>query len=291
MSRRNSESSPSSGGSRPGREGETQHRPTPYGAARYLASFLNAAPESFADAERKLQAAMRELCGHVLEDVAESEGDRRFGLHRLDDDPMNVIWFWYENHPCVLNLMGWDRATRSPLQSVYRGLEQTNDSEGKGTLAAFSLWLLFLLADTKAYRQGKGLIFQSTSGNRMRLLKCAVCGEFFIRTVGRVAPGQNACDRCQLPRKRGPRDAERFPRKVRRRLARLRKVWRETPWRLDDRLRIFWEPRGPRPTIELASRKGVLYVSVYGGEEAEEREVIRAAVRRLQKEVKAKRGS
>jgi len=259
------------------RRSEAEHRSTPYGAARLLVAFLNAESADLSEPERKLQAAMRELCDHLLEDRTKWEGDRRFGLHRLNDDPMNIIWSWCEEHPCVLNLMGWDRASYIPPQSVYRPVDERTEDR-QGSLAAFALWLLLLLADRHTYRAGRGFVFHSTTGHRMRLLKCAVCKAFFIRSAGRVAPEQNACEQCQLPRKRGPRAGETVRKKVQRRVEHLQRAWRENPWSPKAAPDIYWEPRGDRPTFEVFSFHDALRVSIFGGAETHERVLMQTAI-------------
>jgi hypothetical protein len=276
-----------------------------YGAAARLVTFLNTCPRELAEPEQHLQAAMRELCDFVLEAAGAPDESGRFGLWREPErpDPMNVLWKWYQDHPYVVSLVGWMGAASSRLTAVYRCTTSRDPRDAdlldapreewrvvKGEWlaadAAFSLWLLFLLADAKAYREGRGFVFHSTAGRRMRLLRCAVRGEFFIRSAGRTSEIQNACDDCQLPRQRGPRDVEFRKRKLRVRLKRLRKAWAKGPWDTRRTPVISWEPGPPdRGLVEVYADGSELVIAITGGVEREERKLAASAVRLLYAEL------
>ncbi len=270
---------------------EGGHRSTPYGAARFLVSFLNVEPASLAGPERKLRSAMRELCDHVLEAAGAPGEDRRFGLHRLEDDPMNVLWAWYEEHPCTLTLMGWDCVVSAPPQPVYRPVEQANNSERQGSLAAFALWLLLLLADRQAYRAGRGFVFHSTTGHRMRLLKCSArCSRpYFVRWLGRGVADDAACPRCDPRHRPGARSDEYRRAKVRRRVNWLARQWKEKKWKT---FGTVHSESGPLDRVRLdgfVSPTGELTVHIIGGICEEERSIYAEAVREFVTSLTGKR--
>jgi hypothetical protein len=289
-----------------GHRAEASRVRTPYGAAQRVVEFLNTCPATLGQPEQRLQAAMRELCDLVLQAAAETDEDKRFGL----SGPMNVLWQWYNSHPYILDLGGWRHAASSPLRPVYRcaagrdprdanllGAPRTElllvRGEQLAAHAALSLWLLLLLADPISYRDGRGFIFHSTRGRRMRLLRCTKCRDFFIRSAGRTSGEQNTCSRCPPPRTRGPRGEQYRRRKIAARVARLERAWKARPWDPRKRPVIFWEP-GPadRGLLQEVYVDGAdLVIRIIGGEEAEQRRLAASAMKTFHRQLTESSGT
>ncbi len=203
------------------------------GPGGLLVAFLNTTSECLDEPARRLQAVAREVIDYMLE---ERPLDRSTGERERGAPPQQFLeWMtrfsdWYDEHPYAFAFNNWEHVQDTPLAAMFRPVDGISRYEHAAALAAFDLWLTLLLADREAYRSGAGLVFVSIPGDRLRLLRCRVCGRYQQRWYGRGASIDATCAECRAQRSGGSCAREYQNKKLTLRVRWLVEVWGMEPW-------------------------------------------------------------
>jgi hypothetical protein len=231
---------------------------TIFGPGGLLVPFLNKDPASLDEPTRELQAAIREVVGYTLAAKARGQGED-WALELRLRDAMDVLCNWYDQHHCLFDLFDWERLPYAPPTSMFAPATDIAGDEHAATLAAFDLWLVLLLIDRSTYRSGSGSVF-SFRQQRVRLLRCRVCGRYQQRWYGRGAEDA-VCDECRAQRSGGSRAREYQNKKLKLRVRWLVEVWEREHW---SRVGGITPVPAGRARYELEAPNGVLRGWIYG---------------------------